>query len=182
MHPDVLQGEGYVIWLTGLSGSGKSTLGDALAHHLMTIGLDRIYRLDGDTLRDGLNADLRFSQEDRDENLRRAAHVARLFADQGFVVIASFITPLERQRMMIRSLFSEERYREVWLSTPLAVCEQRDPKGLYQQARQGLIHDFTGIGSTFEPAVHADVVLDTQCYSPSGALSMLMSELFESMF
>lgn len=168
---------GRVIWLTGLSGSGKSTLADALAHHLTYQGNNRVYRLDGDTLRDGLNSDLGFSQQDRDENLRRAAHVARLFADEGYTVIASFITPLESQRQMIRACFPAEAFYEVWLSTPLAVCEQRDPKGLYQKARQGQISQFTGIDSVFEPPTAADLVLDTGSASLSESLNTLIHAL-----
>ena len=169
--------QGQVIWLTGLSGSGKSTLADALAHQLKYEDNDQIYRLDGDILRDGLNSDLGFSQQDRDENLRRAAHVARLFADEGYTVISSFITPLESQRQMIRACFPVDTFYEIWLSTPLAVCEQRDPKGLYQKARQGQITQFTGIDSVFEPPAAADLVLDTGSASLAESLNSLIHAL-----
>ncbi len=169
--------QGQVIWLMGLSGSGKSTLADALAETLRQSGQSKVYRLDGDTLRDGLNSDLGFQQQDRDENLRRAAHVARLFAEEGYIVIASFISPLESQRQMIRSQFSIGQYNEVWLSTPLTVCEQRDPKGLYRKARQGLIPEFTGIDSAFETPEHCDLVLNTETQAVPESVRALTREL-----
>lgn len=169
--------KGRVIWLMGLSGSGKSTLADALAETLGHSGQHRIYRLDGDTLRDGLNSDLGFKQQDRDENLRRAAHVARLFAEEGYVVIASFISPLESQRQMVRAQFDPDQYCEVWLSTPLSVCEQRDPKGLYRKARQGLIPEFTGIDSAFETPECCDLMLNTATQAVSDSVLELVREL-----
>lgn len=167
---------GRVIWLTGLSGSGKSTLADALSNYLRSNAV-KVYRLDGDTLRGGLNADLGFGAEDRNENLRRAAHVARLFALEGYTVVASFITPLEQQRQHIRDQFSDVFYQEVALTTPLAVCERRDPKGLYRKARQGLIPEFTGIDSPFEYAEGADVKLDTSRASLGECVARVVSEL-----
>lgn len=168
---------GRVIWMTGLSGSGKSTLADALAQALRDRGHSRIYRLDGDTLRDGLNVDLGFSQEDRNENLRRAAQVARLFADEGYTVIASFITPLESQRQKIRALFPASQFDEIWISASLDVCEQRDPKGLYQKARRGLIPEFTGIGSVYESPAHPDLSVDTGMQTEQESLNYLLRSL-----
>ncbi|MEY2631634.1 MAG: hypothetical protein RIR00_288 [Pseudomonadota bacterium] len=149
-----------VLWLTGLSGAGKSTLAEALAARFAQTG-GQPYILDGDKVRFGLNADLGFSDADRKENLRRAGHVARMLADAGVTVIAAFISPFEADRQGIRSLFAAGEYLEVYLSAPLAVCEQRDPKGLYKRARAGLIPEFTGIDSPYEPPPQPELVLDT---------------------
>jgi bifunctional enzyme CysN/CysC len=151
---------GRVVWLTGLSGAGKSTISDALIDLLRREGLNAA-RLDGDDLRTGLNSDLGFSDKDRSENLRRAAHVARLFASLGHIAICSFISPLNADRKMIREIVGD-RYMEVYVRTSLAECERRDPKGLYKRARAGEIRQFTGITSTFEEPDTPDLVLDTE--------------------
>ncbi|MCU0882581.1 MAG: adenylyl-sulfate kinase [Hyphomonadaceae bacterium] len=149
-----------VAWLTGLSGSGKSTIAKAAEQKLAVAGR-ATYLLDGDNLRHGLNRDLGFTQADRVENIRRAGEVARLMADAGLIVIASFISPFERERMMVRELLGPDLFVEVFVDTPLAVCEARDPKGLYAKARGGLLPNMTGIDSPYEPPHDPDLTLDT---------------------
>jgi adenylylsulfate kinase len=151
---------GAVLWFTGLSGSGKSTIARALEQQLLDAG--RVaYVLDGDNLRHGLNADLGFSAEDRTENIRRVGAVAQLFADAGVLCITAFISPFQQDRDRVRALLPEGRFIEVFIDTPLDICEQRDPKGLYQKARSGEIKDFTGISSPYEPPAHPEVHVRT---------------------
>ena len=138
-----------LIWFTGLSGSGKSTLANGTEVGLHRLGF-KTYLLDGDNIRCGLNSDLKFSHEDRVENIRRIAEVSKLMMDAGLIVIAAFITPFEKDRKMIQSLIGEEDYLEVFVDCPLEVCERRDVKGLYEKARKGLIENFTGINSPYE--------------------------------
>lgn len=151
---------GATIWFTGLSGSGKSTIASEL--ELRMVRMTRpAYRLDGDVVRAGLNADLGFDPASRDENLRRMAEVARLFADSGQVAIVSAISPLASQRAFARRIHEEARlpFVEVFVDTPLDVCEARDPKGMYAKARRGEIPEFTGISSPYEPPDAPDVHL-----------------------
>jgi len=138
-----------LIWFTGLSGSGKSTLANETEVALHRLGF-KTYLLDGDNIRCGLNSDLKFSHDDRVENIRRIAEVSKLMMDAGLIVIAAFITPFERDRRMIHNLIGEESYLEVFVDCPLEVCERRDVKGLYDKARRGLIDNFTGINSPYE--------------------------------
>lgn len=138
-----------VIWMTGLSGSGKSTLANAVGSALYTLGKPH-YILDGDNLRLGINRDLGFTEEDRTENIRRTAELASLMANAGLVVLVALVSPLERDRQMAREIIGEERFRLVHVATPIEVCEQRDPKGLYKRARKGEIPNFTGVSSKFE--------------------------------
>ncbi|MHB8635847.1 MAG: adenylyl-sulfate kinase [Fimbriimonadaceae bacterium] len=152
-----------VVWLTGLSGAGKSTLADAVAERLRLHGMP-VARLDGDDLRDGLNSDLGFSAPDRRENLRRAAHVATLFARAGNVTLCSFITPTEADRRMVREIVGAQ-YIEAYVSASLETCEARDVKGLYKRARAGQLANFTGIGSAFEAPQRAEITLDTEASS-----------------
>jgi bifunctional enzyme CysN/CysC len=149
---DALDQRGAVVWMTGLPSSGKSTIAHALEQRLIGSG-QPAYVLDGDNLRHGLNGDLGFSDEDRAENVRRTAHVARLFADAGVVAIVSLVSPFAADRAQARSLVDAEGlpFREVWVSTPLEECEQRDPKGLYGKARRGELPGFTGIDGPYEP-------------------------------
>ncbi|OEC35432.1 adenylylsulfate kinase/bifunctional enzyme CysN/CysC [Pseudomonas cuatrocienegasensis] len=153
------QQEPCVIWFTGLSGAGKSTLAEALDCQLHAAG-HHTYLLDGDNLRQGLNRDLDFSAADRQENIRRVGEVAALMVDAGLIVIAAFISPFRADRDAVRDLVAG-RFVEVFVDTPLAVCEQRDPKGLYRRARAGLIKDFTGLDSPFEPPLAAELRFDT---------------------
>jgi adenylyl-sulfate kinase len=151
-----------VVWLTGLSAAGKSTLAAAVHQFLHERGLRTIV-LDGDHLRRGLCSDLGFSDEDRLENLRRAAEVACLMAAAGIIVLCAFISPFAEQRRRLRSRCEGEGlpFLEVFVNAPIAVCEQRDPKGLYSQARSGRITTFTGIDSPYEPPVSADLIIPT---------------------
>ena len=158
--PKLNRKPGLVIWLCGLSGAGKSTIGDAALETFWSLGIDAT-RLDGDDLRSGLNKDLGFSDIDRTENLRRAAHVAQILADHGFVVLASFITPLQIDRNRIREIIGS-RYLEVFIGTSLEECERRDPKGLYKLAREGKISQFTGVSSKFEFPENPDLIIQTE--------------------
>lgn len=146
-----------VIWLTGLSASGKSTIANALELELYNMGL-HTYLLDGDNVRMGLNSDLGFDNNSRAENIRRIAEVCRLFVDSGIIVISAIISPFENDRNMARELVEKDEFIEVFVDTPLSICEQRDPKGLYKRARSGEIKNFTGITSPYEspknPEIH----------------------------
>ncbi len=152
---------GKVIWLTGLSGSGKSTIANALEIELHAQG-QRTYILDGDNLRQGLNRDLDFTDTDRIENIRRLAEVAKLMMDAGLVVITAFISPFRSERRMAKELIGEQHFVEIFVDTPLAVCEQRDPKGLYKKARAGQLPNMTGIGSPYEQPDTPELVLNGQ--------------------
>ncbi len=151
--------KGKVIWLTGLSGAGKSTLANALDEALYRQG-KRAYILDGDNIRHGLNKDLGFTQADRVENIRRVAEVAKLMLDAGLIVITAFISPFRSEREMARALIGNDRFMEVFLDTPLEVCELRDPKGLYRKARSGELPNMTGIDSPYEAPQQPDVRID----------------------
>ncbi|EKO3566122.1 adenylyl-sulfate kinase [Vibrio metschnikovii] len=150
----------FVLWFTGLSGSGKSTLANAVEHQLFHLG-KHTYLLDGDNLRHGLNRDLGFSEADRAENLRRVGEVCKLFVDSGTIVLSAFISPFQTERQAVRELFNEGQFIEVYVNTPLTVCEQRDPKGLYKKARAGEIRNFTGIDAAYQPPLNPDIVIDT---------------------
>lgn len=157
---DKNQHKGKVIWLTGLSCSGKSTLANALEKELFKKDV-QTYILDGDNMRMGLNQDLNFTREGRKENLRRVAEVAKLFCDAGMVVISAFITPLEKDREMIRQIIGEEDLLEVYVNSPLSACETRDVKGYYAKARRGEIKNYTGIDAPFEQPLNPDLEIDT---------------------
>lgn len=155
----LLNQRAIVIWMVGLSGSGKSTIARALENELHCKGFLTAL-LDGDNLRTGVNNNLKFSQEDRIENIRRTAEVSKLFASNGLVTICSLISPTEEIRHMAKTIIGE-KYYEVFVNCPLEVCEQRDVKGLYAKARKGEIPDFTGINSPFEIPTNPDIELDT---------------------
>ena len=159
---EVTGGPGVTVWLTGLSGSGKSTIGAKLEQKLIETGR-AAYRLDGDNLRLGLNADLGFSAADRAENVRRVGEVARLFADAGVVAIVPVISPYRADRDSVREIHRVAglTFVEVFVDTPIEVCEARDPKGLYAKARAGEITGFTGIDDPYQPPLHAELVIDT---------------------
>jgi bifunctional enzyme CysN/CysC len=163
--------KGGVLWFTGLSGSGKSTLALALEARLFAKGY-HVYVLDGDNVRNGLNANLGFSPEDRAENIRRVGEVAGLFADAGFLVISSFISPYRADRERARKAASEA-FHEIYIQAPLELCEKRDPKGLYRRARTGEIPEFTGISSPYEPPDSPDLVVRTDLLSVDDCLSEL---------
>ncbi|QQR89761.1 MAG: adenylyl-sulfate kinase [Myxococcales bacterium] len=151
---------GLTVWLTGLSGSGKSTIAMRTERLLIEQGV-KSYALDGDNLRHGLNSDLDFTATGRQENIRRIGEVCRLFCDAGIVVLAAFISPYEKDRQTVRNIHPEKSFIEVHVATPLAVCESRDPKGLYKKARAGELKNFTGISAPYEEPSHPDLVLDT---------------------
>jgi adenylyl-sulfate kinase len=152
--------KGVVIWLTGLSGSGKSTVAVELQAQLFEAGC-QVFILDGDNIRHGLNKDLGFSPEDREENIRRIGEVAKLFADAGIIAITSFISPYRKDRDINRELLPKGEFVEVYVQAPLNVCEERDPKGLYKKARAGIIPEFTGISAPYEEPLHPEIVIDT---------------------
>ncbi len=149
-----------VLWFTGLSGAGKSTVADRLEQRLFELG-KRTYLLDGDNVRHGLNKDLGFTDTDRVENIRRVAEVAKLMADAGLIVLSSFISPFRSERHMARSLMEEGEFIEIFVDTPLEICEQRDPKGLYKKARAGELKNFTGIDSAYEAPENAELHLQS---------------------
>jgi len=148
------------VWFTGLSGSGKSTLAFALEQALHARGVAS-YVLDGDNIRFGLNRDLGFAPEDRTENIRRIGEVCRLFQDAGLVVLTAFVSPYRADRDAVRELHEGATFIEVFVDTPVEVCEQRDPKGLYKKARAGEITNFTGIDAPYEPPIDPDIRVDT---------------------
>jgi len=157
-----LNGHGScVLWFTGLSGSGKSTLATEVEKELYQRGV-RTYVLDGDNIRHGLNRDLGFGKDDRKENIRRIGEVAKLFVDAGIVTLTAFISPYREDRDMVRALFKEGEFIEIYVRCSLEECERRDPKGLYQKARRGEIRDFTGISAPYEEPVNPELVVDTE--------------------
>ncbi|HEX5930848.1 MAG TPA: sulfate adenylyltransferase subunit CysN [Methyloceanibacter sp.] len=165
-----------VLWFTGLSGAGKSTIANALEKRLHAMGR-HTYLLDGDNVRHGLNKDLGFTDADRVENIRRVAEAARLFVDAGLIVMVSFISPFRSERRMARDLFDAGEFIEIFVDTPLEVCEARDPKGLYVKARAGLIANFTGIDSVYEPPERAELKLDASKASSESLAEAVLAEL-----
>ncbi|MEU6561923.1 adenylyl-sulfate kinase [Nocardia nova] len=169
---------GATVWLTGLSGSGKSTIAVELERQLVAAGRPA-YRLDGDNLRHGLNADLGFTDDDRRENIRRVAQVASLFADAGMIAIVSVISPFADQREQARGVHAASGldFREIFVDTPLEVCESRDPKGLYAKARAGKLPEFTGIDSPYERPEHAELVITPEHGTPTEIAALIRREL-----
>ena len=165
--------KGQVLWLTGLSGSGKSTIANALEKQLYAEG-KKTYVLDGDNIRHGLNKDLGFADKDRVENIRRVAEVAKLMCDAGLIVITAFISPFRAEREMARSLFQSDEYKEIFISTPLKIAEQRDPKGLYKKARSGEIPNFTGINSPYEKPIKPELTIDTSKTSVAQSVKKIL--------
>lgn len=165
-----------VLWFTGLSGSGKSTVADRLEQKLHARGR-RTYLLDGDNVRHGLNKDLGFTDQDRVENIRRVAEVAKLMVDAGLIVVASFISPFRAERQMARALMEEGEFVEVFVDTPLEICEQRDPKGLYKKARAGELKNFTGIDSEYETPQNAEIILKSGEKDPDTLAEQIIAYL-----
>ena len=164
--------KGIMLWFTGLSGSGKSTLAIALERELHNSGiLCRI--LDGDNIRTGINNNLGFTEADRVENIRRIAEVAKLFVDCGVVTIAAFISPTEQIRQMAADIIGKDDFFEIYVNTPLEVCEERDVKGLYKKARQGEIKNFTGISAPFEAPLNPAITIDTSACSLEESINLL---------
>lgn len=170
----LLNQQPVTIWLTGLSAAGKSTLAFALERALIDLG-HACYVLDGDNLRHGLNRNLEFSHEDRTENIRRIAEVARLMNDAGLIVITAFISPYRAERAVARAIIGSDCFREVYVSTSLSVCESRDSKGIYIKARKGQVAEFTGISSPYEQPELPDLVIDTAQLTLDQAVKRLIS-------
>ncbi|MEZ8452313.1 adenylyl-sulfate kinase [Vibrio splendidus] len=165
-----------VLWFTGLSGSGKSTVANAVESKLLNLG-KHSYLLDGDNVRHGLNKDLGFNDTDRVENIRRIGEVAKLFVDSGTIVLTAFISPFISDREQARALLLPGQFLEVFVDTPLSVCEQRDPKGLYKKARAGEIKHFTGIDSTYEAPLNADIHVETEGHSVEACAEAVVNQL-----
>lgn len=164
------------VWLTGLSASGKSTLAFAL-ERLLVEGGHACYVLDGDNVRHGLNKDLGFAPRDRTENIRRIAEVARLMNDAGLIIVTAFISPSRADRRLARGIIGEERFVEVYVSTPIETCEARDPKGMYKRARAGELTGFTGVHAPYESPLTADLTIDTSFAPPAQCAAALLSGL-----
>lgn len=168
--------KGVMLWFTGLSGSGKSTVAIALERELQKRGLlCRI--LDGDNIRTGINANLGFSADDRRENIRRVAEVAKLFVDTGIITIAAFVSPTEDLRNLAQHIIGKDDFKEIFISTPIEECERRDVKGLYARARRGEVKNFTGISAPFEAPQHPALSLDTSKHSLEESVAQLLQLL-----
>lgn len=167
-----------VLWFTGLSGSGKSTVANAVESKLLSLG-KHSYLLDGDNVRHGLNKDLGFSDADRIENIRRIGEVAKLFVDSGAIVLTAFISPFISDRQQARELLAEKQFLEVFIDTPLKICEQRDPKGLYKKARKGEIKNFTGIDSKYEAPLNPEIHVKTANKSIEECAELVVKQLVE---
>ena len=165
-----------VLWFTGLSGSGKSTIANALEKELFKRSI-KTFSLDGDNIRKGLNRDLNFSEEDRHENIRRIAEVGKLFTDAGMVTLTAFISPLEKDRQLARETIGAEDFLEIFINTPLEVCEQRDVKGLYKKARAGEIKNFTGLDAPYEAPEKPELEIKTEAVSVEAAVDQILEVL-----
>jgi bifunctional enzyme CysN/CysC len=168
-----------ILWFTGLSGAGKSTIANLVEKQLHADGR-QTYLLDGDNVRHGLNKDLGFTDQDRVENIRRVAEVARLMVDAGLIVLVSFISPFRSERRMARALVAAGEFIEVFVDTPLALAEARDAKGLYKKARRGELKNFTGIDSPYEAPEDAEIRLDTTQLTPEEAAQRVIAQLHET--
>lgn len=170
-----------ILWYTGLSGSGKSTIANAVDRLLFDKGYTT-YLLDGDNVRHGLNKDLGFSDVDRVENIRRISEVSNLFLDAGLIVSTAFISPFRADRLQAKALIGDERFIEVFVDAPLETCEERDPKGLYQKARDGMIKNFTGIDSPYESPIAPSIHLSTNCDDIEQCASQVVDYLLNNQF
>lgn len=180
IRENLLQQRGCTIWMTGLSASGKSTLAFTLEHAL--VQRNRLtYVLDGDNVRHGLNKNLGFSAEDREENIRRIGEVAKLFADAGFITMTSFISPYRKDRDIARKIHDDAGlfFMEVFVDAPIEVCEERDPKGLYKKARRGELKGFTGIDDPYEPPHNPELRIDTNLLNPQQGAMRILGYLVE---
>ncbi len=172
----LLNQKGTVLWFTGLSGSGKSTVADAVNQRFFKNG-KLSYILDGDNVRQGLNKDLSFSDTDRKENIRRISEVAKLMADAGVIVLTAFISPFREDRAQAREIIGEENFVEIFIDTPLEICEARDVKGLYKKARAGEIPSFTGISSPYEAPESPEVRVKTENQSVEESVNTIFAQL-----
>jgi len=179
----LLKQKGCTIWFTGLPSSGKSTTAFTLEHELISLGY-LAYVLDGDNVRHGLNQNLGFSAADREENIRRIGEVAKLFADAGIITMTSFISPYRRERDLARKIHNEAGllFVEVFVDTPVDVCEERDPKGLYKKARRGELKGFTGIDDPYEEPLNPELVVKTAEHSPEIITAQILSYLVRNDF
>ena len=157
---NLMKQNALVLWFTGLSGSGKSTIADLVENEFHRRGV-LTYSLDGDNIRNGINKDLGFSEKDRSENIRRIGEIAHLFCEAGIVVLASFISPFQKDRKIASYIVGDENFYEIYVNTPIEVCEERDIKGLYKKARSGEIINFTGVSSPYEKPLKPYLELDT---------------------
>jgi adenylylsulfate kinase len=180
MRQSNLDQKGIVVWLMGLSGAGKSTIATGLEQKLNENGFFTI-AMDGDLVRSGVNMDLNFTKADRSENVRRVVEISKMLVEKNVIVICSFITPLEEQRTANRAMLGE-RYFEVFVDCPVAVCESRDVKGLYQKARNNEIGNFTGVSANFEPPVNPDLVLNSAAQSSEECVATLYEGIFSLIF
>ena len=169
----------FILWFTGLSGSGKSTIAHRVEEELYKRGV-RTYVLDGDNIRTGLNKDLGFSKEDREENIRRIGEVAKLFVDAGIVVLTAFISPYRKDRNFVRSIVGEKEFVEIYVKCPLEVCEKRDAKGLYKKAREGIIKQFTGIDDPYEEPENPEIVVETDKMSVDECVKKILNYIDEN--
>ncbi len=181
MRENSNQHKSVAVWLTGLSGAGKSTIAKLLEQHLFQIGC-KTYVLDGDNIRHGLCKDLTFTDADRTENIRRIGEVSRLFVDAGMIVISAFISPFKQDRDAVRALFNKGDFIEVYCKADINICEQRDVKGLYAKARQGLVAQFTGISSSYEMPNNPELVLDTANQTAEQCVNQILDYLLEILF
>ena len=170
--------QSVLIWFTGLSGSGKSTVSVALEKALFEDD-KQTYRLDGDNVRHGLNKNLGFSPEDRQENIRRIGEVGKLMVDSGAITVTAFISPYKQDRDNVRQLFEEQEFIEVYTECSIETCEQRDPKGLYKKARTGEIPEFTGISAPYEPPEEPEIIINTEDNSVESSVNQILSYLKE---
>jgi len=170
-----------ILWFTGLSGSGKSTIANAVESKLLDMNC-KTYLLDGDNIRHGLNKDLGFSDADRIENIRRIGEVAKLFVDSGTIVLSAFISPFQKDRDFVRSLVAKEEFIEIFIDTPLEICESRDPKGLYKKARNGEIPNFTGISSPYEEPKNTELTIKNNNISVEKATQEVLNYLQEKSY
>ena len=175
----LLHQQGVLLWLTGLPSSGKSTIAYTVEHALSARG-HLAYVLDGDNIRFGLNKNLGFSADDRAENIRRIGEVGKLFVDGGFLTLASFVSPYRADRDGVRALMAEGDFVEIFVNTPIELCEERDPKGLYKKARAGEIPNFTGVSDPYEDPEKPELVIETDTATPSEA-AVLVIDLLEKM-
>jgi adenylylsulfate kinase (apsK) len=173
----LLKQKAKILWFTGLSGSGKSTLAAAVEKKLYDLG-KLTYMLDGDNIRYGINSDLGFSSKDRKENIRRIGEISKLFVDAGVIVLACFISPFKEDRERVRSLVKDD-FIEIFVDCPVEECEKRDPKNLYKKARNGAIHNFTGISSPYEKPENPELVVSTYKYSLEESVNIILEYILD---
>ena len=172
----ILGQQGILLWLTGLPSSGKSTIAYTVEHALVNRG-HLAYVLDGDNIRFGLNKNLGFSAEDRAENIRRIGEVGKLFVDGGYITLASFVSPYREDRDGVRALMADGDFAEIFIDTPVELCEERDPKGLYKKARAGEIPNFTGVSDPYEEPENAEMGIKTATGTPEEAAAQILAML-----